>query len=615
MSLIIVVANDTNPLKLEAALNQTQDCFEAMAQALCHTSVHPSPRCSDLHKFYGGLFRCPKYSCIHFHTGFDTLAARDKHGLKHERMFKCTEEQCDFSFLGFQSKSELKEHLSMHFNQTKQFDLGTNLQSQDSSFFNDALNLAAEAGDIALVRDMLTKCKVMDASFWSSLYHSAAKSGSEELVLYLLDPRHDKTHPPFPGHLWLVAAEYSLEGVVAQLIEYGCDYPLGKRYGNPLQEAVAHGSEAIVVMCLENGADIEESAEVGFTRRSVVYRPLHRSVISKNEAMVRLLLDRGADVNSVVSNETALHLAARLGLHDIVETLLDYGANVNKGNKDETPVNVASRKGFKMVVQLLMSRGALLAHSGRSSTTLHSAVREVGASKEVIAFLLEQGLELDAKTDTGETPLHCAAKHSSEEVVEYLLLLGADPNLRSNGGLVPLHMTVSSASHVLTPTKTLTARTLKIIQLLAEKTDDEAKHYALWIATSSPSLYFKSDARKNFCRAFISAGADPLTMYADGRTLLFAGYRAFTNDRTHVEFLLSLGVSTKVVDAHGNSVLHQLASAFAGAKIPESERRTFRVILETLIAAGADLRVVNFNSEVAGDVLRAIGFDFPDVQH
>jgi ankyrin repeat protein len=262
-----------------------------------------------------------------------------------------------------------------------------------------------------------------------------------------------------------------------------------------------------------------------------------------------------------------------------------------------------------------MSRGALLVHEGRSFSTLHSAVREVGASKEVIAFLLEQGLELDAKTDRGETPLHWATKHSSEDVVEYLLLLGADPNLRSNDGLAPLHMTVSSGSHVLTRTKTLNARTLKIIQLLADKTDDEAKHYALWVVTSKFFQTSESEARQSFYRAFISAGADPLTIFADGRTLLFAGCRAFMDDRTHVEFLLSLGVSTKVVDAHGNSVLHHLASAFRRTKIMESERRKFRVILETLIAAGADLRVVNFNSEVAGDALRAIGFDFPDIQH
>jgi len=626
MYLINVVANDTNPFKLEAALYQIQDCFEALAQSLCNTSVHPNSRCSDLHTFYGGLFRCPKYTCIHFHTGFDTLGARDKHGLKHERMFKCTVEQCDFRFLGFQSESELKEHLSMHSNQMKQFDIGTSFQARDSDFCKKALNLAAQAGDIALVRDMSTMCKdKKNVSFWQELFNSAASSGSEELVLYLLDLaiRCDMYNAKLGlrEHVWYLAATNGLEGIVAQLVEME-RYPNGDRQKCPLHAAVAQGSETIVMMFLESGANIESFGTVGNRYNEGNRYPLHTSIVSKNKSMVRLLLSKGANVNSIISSrvsqycDSALHLAARLGLFDVAETLLDYGALINViGSKEERPVDVASRKGFKTLVQLLTSRGALLVHEGRSFSTLHSAVREVGASKEVITFLMEKGLELDGKTDDGETPLHWAARYSSEKVVEYLLLMGAEPNMRSNNGLTPLHATVANGTHILTSgTKALNARTLNIIQLLAEKADDEAKHNALWVATNTRLLCFEPETRKHFCRAFISIGADPLTRYTDGKTLLFAGCRAFTGERAHMKFLLSLGVSAKAVDAHGNSILHHLASAFSWKTITESDRRSFKVILEDLIAAGANLRGVNNNSEVAGDALRAIGFDFPDVQ-
>jgi ankyrin repeat protein len=501
----------------------------------------------------------------------------------------------------------------MHFKERRNYDMQESFETLGENSCEEALKLSAEVGDVEFFRDLWPVYKEKKKSFfsvsWLDLITKAAKSGSDELLYYIYDTtRAEGASTHTLNSIWCAAAEEGLEKTLGWLIESGNGYPVTLRNSNlkygPMYKAAARGSVSILTMFLENGADVNEKGSGG--------APLHGAVESKDEAVVGLLLDRGAYVPTLNgAGYTALHLAARLGLQDIVELLIDHGADVNaKGRKDERPLGTAARKGFKAVAQILRSRGAELFPTGASFSALHSAVDEVGSSKEGIKFLIEEGLDVDVKTTDGETPLHWAVRSSSEDIVEYLLSLGADPNIRSKDGLTPLHTTVMSSSHVRKFRGELTACTLRVIQLLAEQSDDEAIHYALWAAANSPKLSRHHYSRIPFYNAFIAQGADPHTQFTDGKSLLFLTY---DHSHTHVEtkFLLSLGISPKAVDVNGNSILHHLANEF---KSTVGARNRFILIIKELVAAGADLQATNHSSETAANALRAQGFDIADFQ-
>ncbi|KAK0627418.1 hypothetical protein B0T14DRAFT_135829 [Immersiella caudata] len=56
-------------------------------------------------------FKCPKRSCYHFASGFQTSEPRDRHVTKHERPFKCPEDSCYARTTGFASELALKAHI------------------------------------------------------------------------------------------------------------------------------------------------------------------------------------------------------------------------------------------------------------------------------------------------------------------------------------------------------------------------------------------------------------------------------------------------------------------------------------------------------------------------
>jgi len=67
------------------------------------------------------------------------------------------------------------------------------------------------------------------------------------------------------------------------------------------------------------------------------------------------LLERGANVNAQNKDqETPLHLASYLRLHDMARFLLKYGADVNvKNSEGKSPLQLASRRKGKMMRRLL----------------------------------------------------------------------------------------------------------------------------------------------------------------------------------------------------------------------------------------------------------------------
>jgi RNA polymerase sigma factor (sigma-70 family) len=75
-----------------------------------------------------------------------------------------------------------------------------------------------------------------------------------------------------------------------------------------------------------------------------------------------------------------------------------------------------------------------------SFTALHRAAYNNDAS--LLAFLLEQRAEVDARTRAGQTPLHIAVQLDHPTIVALLLAGAANPNAATDLGLTPLHYAV-----------------------------------------------------------------------------------------------------------------------------------------------------------------------------
>lgn len=71
----------------------------------------------QLMEMYGdNLFKCSRFSCQNFTTGFPWADERNKHVAKHDRPFICTEESCPSSVFGFASAAERDAHVKeLHF--------------------------------------------------------------------------------------------------------------------------------------------------------------------------------------------------------------------------------------------------------------------------------------------------------------------------------------------------------------------------------------------------------------------------------------------------------------------------------------------------------------------
>lgn len=143
-----------------------------------------------------------------------------------------------------------------------------------------------------------------------------------------------------------------------------------------------------------------------------------------NAEMIKLLLDAGADINAQAKDgTTALHNAAKE--HDIVymDFLLSKDANPKLAIHDSV---YPTTNGFTPLHFLL---GAY-----------DTRPRRVPAAQKIdgIELLLSHGADINAKDDTGASPLHLAARWGDPEIVAALLAKGADREAGNNYGLTPL---------------------------------------------------------------------------------------------------------------------------------------------------------------------------------
>ena len=177
------------------------------------------------------------------------------------------------------------------------------------------------------------------------------------------------------------------------------------QHGKTLLHCAAETNQAAIAqLLLDAGADLEARTSWGAT-------PLDWAATMGSNAVAELLLARGALGYSLITAAALGHLA---NVRQILESGEDLSAHrprsVPAGPDAEWPADAATMQ------------GDLLSHA------LYSAARN--GHRAVVAYLLEQGADRNAKGFFGGTALHWAAINGHRGTVELLLEHGADPTLR-----------------------------------------------------------------------------------------------------------------------------------------------------------------------------------------
>jgi ankyrin repeat protein len=196
-------------------------------------------------------------------------------------------------------------------------------------------------------------------------------------------------------------------------------------HGTPLHVAARNGHDAVVVVLIARGADVNARNWSGAT-------PIDFAIMNGHDKVVTTLIANGA-------TNRPLHMACALGNTNIVELLLANKADPNARDTSDhnlVPMHCAARNGHVGVVQILLNRKMDVSVSDKyGNTPLHYAAGQ--GQLEMVKFLIANGAQVNATTRFKDTPLHAACTRY-KPVVEVLVAAGADINAKNKDGFTPL---------------------------------------------------------------------------------------------------------------------------------------------------------------------------------
>ncbi len=272
-----------------------------------------------------------------------------------------------------------------------------------------------------------------------------------------------------PLHLAVIQGE---DNIANYLLKEGASVNAKDSSGaTALHEAVRYGQTNIVEKLLNAGADVNAQDAMGKT-------PLLIITPEENQFPIyELLLTNGARINATDSfGDTALHIASLTEAKtDVLEYLVSKGADINERNKKGvTPLAQAVEKriaehiefyarkgadiyaadidgisplyrsldaGVDMTKQLINSQNISLRDS-MGNTALHIAIAK-NADLEQIAFLIDMGIDVNARNRNGHSPLYLAVQDNNRSIGEKLLASGADVFSTDSENSSPLRLALT----------------------------------------------------------------------------------------------------------------------------------------------------------------------------
>jgi len=173
--------------------------------------------------------------------------------------------------------------------------------------------------------------------------------------------------------------------------------------------------ESILEILLANGANVNK-------KDSNLRGPLHHACTNNQAVAAEMLLQHEALVDSKdMLGRSPLMDACQAKNLAVVDALLSFKCNVKvKDNQGKFPLLLACEGigSLELLKKLLKARADLKMSTKDGRTTLHEAAMK--CELPVVKFLVEQGVDLGARTIRGETAHDLAHAWKNSEVQVYL---------------------------------------------------------------------------------------------------------------------------------------------------------------------------------------------------
>ena len=216
---------------------------------------------------------------------------------------------------------------------------------------------------------------------------------------------------------------------------FGCG---GKSLSGPdaLYWSMANEYDFVTIFLFRNGVGIDVIDSL-----STQHTPFHLAARDGDWTVMRRMLDLGANLNAANRRGyRAIHIAAQKCHEHVVTNLIrkmDVDPNDQSFHEKMTALHCAAAAGHITIVNDLLSNGAFVDAKCASKTTpLHCA--SLDGHCHVARVLIQKGAYVDHQDIMGMSPLRYAVNHDQQGMVELLLENGADIHLKDSAGVSPL---------------------------------------------------------------------------------------------------------------------------------------------------------------------------------
>lgn len=310
---------------------------------------------------------------------------------------------------------------------------------------------AVENCDLQEVKQLITSgvdINEKDENGRTALFHIIGKHISEytsdvqEIIKLLIASGTDVNATNGSGCtpiMRMVEKRYSNADVTKMLIEAGADVNV-KDCTNKMpiiKKALLNKLYDIVPLLIEAGATFDEETNLLY----VFYKD---DVDALND-----LLNKRLNINSIcIEDYSAVMLTAKYDSSNILNFLIDRKIDVveigkSSDNHGMTTLGFAAHENSTEIVKSILENGVDVNIRGDSGNTpLEDAVHQYKNNIESIEVLIQHGANVNSRDNIGQTPLMSVW---SLEVAKYLITHGADVNACDNDGETVLMHRISSS--------------------------------------------------------------------------------------------------------------------------------------------------------------------------